>query len=172
MALAPLSASPRRVDLGKRADLLEQSKTFDTRNPRPELNTTMNGKTIEMKEWHSEFSSLGQRRSTLQDDRLRLTEEVMEKDNWEKKNVQMQISPQNRRKAKIGNWNNLKEQVMSQKFTGTELRTPEGRRFQQMVDEISLRDINRFQDVKNKTDDGIPSIKPASGETLTSNSSN
>lgn len=167
LGIALADASPRRVDLGKRSNLLEKKTEFDTRNPRPELNTSLSGTTLEMQEWHSEFSSIGQRKSPLQGEKSPLTEKVMEMDTWEKRNVELKVSPNSRRRATVGNWNNMKEQVMSQKFTHTELRTPEGRRFQQMVDEVSLRDINRFQVVRNKTDDGIPTVEAGSDEALT-----
>lgn len=162
------SASPRKVDLGKRSNLLNKTTEFDTRNPRPEINSQFEGETIEFKEWHANFNSLGEKKSTLQDDRAPIKRELSDKkiSNLNDKTVDFQKSPDSRRMATIGNWNNLKEQVMSSKFTNTELRTPEGRRFQEMVDEVSLQDIHRFVSQKNVTDDGIPSIKAGSGEKL------
>ncbi len=166
LGLSVAVAAPRRVDMGKRSDLLEKSTDFDTRNPRPEINKQFEGKTMELQEWHGNFTSLGEKKSTLQDDRSRFNRETVEMDRFDKEKVSFDKSPDNRRMATVSNWNNLKEQVMSSKFTNTELRTPEGRRFQQMVDEVSLRDINRFQTMKNKTDEGIPQVKAGSGEKL------
>lgn len=166
LSLSMLQASTRRADLSKRSTLTEQTSEFNVRNPRPEMNSTMGGKTIELKDWHGEFSSLGQKKSSLMDKKSELNGQVQEMDTYEKKNVELQVSSNSRRKATVRNWNNLKEQVMSNKFTNTELKTPEGRRFQEMVDQVSLRDVNRFQSQRNKTDDGIPVQKAAAGQPL------
>jgi len=161
-----VSASPRRVDHSKRSPLAEQKTEFDTRNPRPEINKRFKGKTMEIQEWHGNFTTLGEKKSPLQDERAPMNREQVKMDKFEKETVDLQKSPDNRRMATIRNWNSLKEQVMSSKFTNTELRTPEGRRFQEMVDELSLRDIQRFVTQKNVTDKGIPTVQPGSGESL------
>lgn len=166
LGLSVAVAAPRRVDMGKRSDLLENTVNFDTRNPHGELDNQFQGKTMDLKEWHGNFSSLGEKKSNLQDDRSRYNRDTVEMGRFDKKTLDLQKSPDSRRMATIGNWNNLKEQVMASKFTNTELKTPEGRRFQQMVDEVSLRDINRFETQRNMTDEGIPEIKAGSGEKL------
>ncbi|WOO42720.1 hypothetical protein [Rubellicoccus peritrichatus] len=166
LALSVLDAAPRRVDLGKRSTLIEQVTEFDVDSPRPDMNTSLNGKTMQMKDWHGEYSSLGRKKSSLMKKDAPLNTDTKRMDRFEKKNVDLKVSSNSRRRATVRNWNDMKEQVMSHKFTHTELRTPESRRFQEMVDEISLQDVNRFQSMRNKTDDGIPVQRAASGEPL------
>lgn len=162
LAAATLAgAAPRRVDLSTRNTLT--SDRADVTVKRPEMSSQFGGTPMELQQWHGNFSSIGRQRSDVAGERSRMNRQTVEMETVERKTVNLPNSSNNRRRADVKNWGNLKEQVMADRFANTELRSPEGRRMQEMVDEVSLRELNRFQSQRNKTDDGIPSIE-AGGE--------
>lgn len=161
VGVASLDAAPRRLqDLGGTNNLTD--KKFDTgESSRPgsdEMFGTDKSR-IKFEEWHGSYSSIGDKRAdalkTRGGQEFRTGDEI-EYDTMERKEAHISLDTDERKMATVQNWNRVRDNVISHKFSGTEMNTPEARRFSEMVDEVSLRDINRYQFWKNKTDAGIP----------------
>jgi len=159
-------AAPRRLSsLGESNSLTE--KLFDTGdNTKPRGDLMLGDERIKFEEWHGSYSSIGEKRSNVFEqrggDEFR-TEEI-DYSTLERKEARITLEADERKLANVQNWNTVRDNVMSHKFSGTEMKTPEAQRFSEMVDEVSLRDINRYQFMKNKTDAGIPVQTAGSGE--------
>jgi hypothetical protein len=75
------------------------------------------------------------------------------------------------KEAHLSNWDQVRETVLVQKYADAEVSDfadLEGRHFTDMVDQMSLRDINRFQFSSNRPDGPIPVQRPSrpSGDAL------
>lgn len=148
-----LQANPRRLtDFGVRSPLEGELVTPQTQTP--QTAPGFGGAPMEMKEWHSHFSPLGSRRSSLLNQRYAADVERPESIGLSQASINM--DPRRPANETLLNWNRVRENIISERFSHTELQTPQVREFQEMVDQLSLRDINRFQAIRNKTDDGIP----------------
>ncbi len=158
----PLDARVRNIDLGTRSNLLEQKAELDVQ--RPEMHSTLSGQgqRMEFGQWHREFSSIGNRRSPLDNTPLR-EKEVRSRKMVSFDQMEMEMNQGNREMAAIRNWNNMREVVMAEKFSRGEITSPQGRKMQQAVDELSLRDFNRYQTMRNKTDEGVPVQRAGTG---------
>lgn len=152
---ATLDARARKIDLGTRSNLLEQTVELDVQ--RPEMHSTLSGQgqRMEFGQWHREFSSIGKRRSPLENTPLK-EKEVRSRKMVPFERMEMEMYRDNREMAAIRNWNNMREIVMAEKFSRGEITSPQGRKMQQAVDDLSLRDFNRYQTMRNKTDEGVP----------------
>ena len=156
----PLDARVRKIDYGERSKFEEERAEFDIE--RPQMNTTLNNSRLHLVEWHSNFSRLGQQRADLRGGTF--NGNVMEMNVQETKLKNTKLSGNNRRMARLRNWNYLKENVVAGKFSGSEITSPVGRKMQQMVDEVSLQEINRFMFARNQTDEGILATRAGEGE--------
>jgi len=131
---------------------------------RPEMNTSLNGNRLQLVEWHSNFNSLGQKRSDMQGMAADLNGNVFDYELMEKDIKSNTMAGGNRKMARLRNWNYLKENVMAAKFSGSEITSPVGRQFQQLIDEMSLQEVNRFAFSRNQTDEGIPTSRVGEGQ--------
>lgn len=160
VALATLDAAPRRLsDLGGSNNLTD--KKFDTginKSPRSDEMFGNDKSRIKFEEWHGSYSNIGDKKAdalkTRGGQEFRTNE--VSYDTLERQEAQISLDADERKMASVQNWNRVRDNVISHKFSGTEMNTPEARRFSEMVDEVSLQDINRYQFWKNKTDAGIP----------------
>ncbi len=155
-----LDAAPRRLsDLGGSNNLTD--KKFDAGNsssPRGDEMFGADKDKIQFKQWHQSFSSIGDKKANSLQTRggQEFATSQLNYDKIGREEAQISLESDERKMANVQNWNRLRDNVMSHKFSGTELNTPGAQHFSEMVDEVSLRDINRYQFWQNKTDAGIP----------------
>ncbi|WP_269537251.1 hypothetical protein [Cerasicoccus fimbriatus] len=168
VALAAVAdAAPRRLsDLGSSNNLTD--KKFDTstvESPRADEMFGADKDKINFKEWHGSYSSIGDKRVDALQGRggKEFATSELNYNNIPRREAQISLESDERKMANVQNWNRLRDNVMSHKFSGTDLNTPDAQHFSEMVDEVSLRDVNRYQFWQNKTDDGIP-VQTAGGD--------
>ena len=166
---ATLWAPPRRLtDFGLRSSV----DAADARTPEAmemPMASRLQNQSFELKEWHGQFSDLGQRRARLSTSR-RFDTEVVEMPDYGMQRARIRTTETwtgNRERAQ--DWNVVREQVMASRFDPQRAKAPGVRQYESMVDQVSLRDINRFQSVRNQTDDGIPvqDVGSANGSMMT-----
>lgn len=124
-------------------------------------------KTISLKEWDKHFSPIGSKRSPI----------ALE-DGKEKKMFQTRTRTFQDKKfqTEMSRWNEKMKDLY--KSAGIEMddkarivddqklysMMKDSQNFSEMAEEVSLRDLNRYQFRRNRSDDGIPVEKAASGE--------
>ncbi|MEO0795735.1 MAG: hypothetical protein AAFX93_11255 [Verrucomicrobiota bacterium] len=158
IGLSALDAKPRRLsDLGSSNSLTDEK--FDVgESSSPRGDRMFGDNRVNFGEWHGTYSSIGEKRMDTLKQRggKQFSTGEVSYDRFERERATISLDTDDRKLATIQNWNTVRDNVMSDKFSNTEMQTPEARKFSEMVDEVSLRDINRFQFMKNKTDEGIP----------------
>jgi len=156
-----VDAAPRRLsNLGESNNLTDKKfNTGDSSTPRGDEMFGEGKDRIKFGEWHGSYSTIGDKRAdalkTRGGQEFRTGSEI-NYDTMERKEATISLDSDDRKIATVQNWNRVRDNVISHKFSGTEMNTPEARRFSEMVDEMSLRDVNRYQFWQNKTDEGIP----------------
>lgn len=162
-----LDAKPRRLsDLGNRAAV--ESVRFSAPSKDLQMNTNLSGQRIEFGQWHGSFSSIGGKRSGITtDNRFRNQGEMVSFPMVERQNSGIAVEASERRMAPLRNVDQIRDIVIANDFDKMAPRTVEGRALQEMVDEVSLKDINRFQVHRNKTDDGVPVQRAGSSDAPT-----
>ncbi len=166
--LSMLDAAPRRLsDLGGANNLTDKKfNVGDMSSPRSDEMFGAEKDRIKFENWHGSYSTIGDKRVDSLKTRggKEFASDEVEYDMITRKQAQISLDTDERKLANVQNWNRVRDNVMSHKFSGTEMNTPEARRFSEMVDEVSLQDINRYQFWKNKTDAGIPVQTAGSGD--------
>lgn len=162
-----LEAKPSRLgDLGDRS-ALEEAR-FVSPMKTPELNSTLSGQRIEFGQWHGSFSSIGGKRAGVTtDSRSTLQQQMASFPMVERKNANIAVDAAERQMASMRNVDQVREMVLARQYADITPKNVQSRTLQDMVDEVSLKDINRFQVHRNKTDDGIPMQRAGSGEAPT-----
>ena len=156
-----IDARIRKIRYSKRSQVIEQK--FDYQVNKAAQSPAFNKETIQFKEWHKKFTPMARKQSGLGNKTSSIQQQTIEYAPAPQKVVRLSISPHSRKHANAQSWNQLREQIAAERFEQAEISSPQGRQFQDIVDEVSLRDVNRFQFMKNKTDDGIPVEKVSDG---------
>jgi len=161
-----VDAAPRRLSNLGETNSLTEKKFNPGNNTNPRSDLMMQNDRIQFQEWHRSYSSIGEKRvdQFAQRGGKEFRTDTVEYGTWERKEARISLEADQRKLANVKNWNTVRENVLSHQFSGTEMQTPEAKRFSEMVDEVSLRDINRYQFMKNKTDAGIPVQRAGSNE--------
>ncbi len=158
----PLSAGLKKINYGQRSKIEDQkAEGFEVKHP--EMNTQFGGTRMDLTEWHTQFSTLGQKKSTLVSGSDRFSGERMDFDVQEKKLKNTEMAPGNRKMGQVRNWNYAMENLMANKFQGSEITSPAGRQMQQFIDQVNLREVNRFMFERNKTEEGLPVQRAGEG---------
>lgn len=145
----------RRIDFSKRSTAQNQSFTRKSNNL-TQQQSTLGGKKVEFSKWHKQFSKLGSKRSSVALKDGGVDKDLKTFSRVSKKTAPLATGATPRKEAHISNWNHVREMILVSKYSQNTITSPVGRRFQMELDELSLRDLNRFQTQRNKTDDGIP----------------
>ncbi len=135
------------------------NERFDTEVQAPEMTGDFSGN-FPTSRFRQETSPLGQQRADLSP---RNTAGIDPSGRFEttrlpRQDARWSTEARPRQMAPGGNWNTIRENVVSHHFSNTDLRTPESRQMQEMVDAISLQQLNRFTTVRNSVSDGIPQV--------------
>lgn len=157
-----LEGKPRRLsDLGGRSAV--ENVRFSAPMQDIKMNDRMQGQRVEFGQWHGAFSSIGGKRAGVSTED-RFNSQMLTFANVEHKEAGIAIEAAERQMAPLRNVNQMRDIVIAQDFNKMAPRTVEGRAMQEMVDEMSLKDINRFQVHRNKTDEGVPVQEAGSGQ--------
>ncbi|MGF1452474.1 MAG: hypothetical protein ACFB21_10420 [Opitutales bacterium] len=162
LATLVLDARPRTLnDLGGRSDLSDQVKPKDVKET--EMAEGFENR-IDFQDYHTKFSEIGTRRtSLLERDPANLNTEVQKMDRFPSRRGRWSTDQRyDSERVEVRDWNRLREDMFSHQFSRTELRTPEARRIQDMVDRISLQELNRFTAIRNQMTDGVPEVQAGS----------
>ncbi|MBC2595825.1 hypothetical protein H5P28_16285 [Ruficoccus amylovorans] len=151
----------KKINYGQRSSLEDDKAEFDVQ--KPEMSTQFGGTKMDLTQWHSQFSTLGQKKSSLLTGGNRFSGEQIEYSMQDKKLKNTNMAPGNRSMAQMRNWNSAMDTVMANKFQMGEVTAPAGRKMQNFIDDVNLRDINRYMFANNKTEDGIPVQRAGEG---------
>lgn len=157
-----VDARPRNIDLRKRSSLL--GKKVEMNIVRFDKNKSMGNRRFDIKEWHKQYSSLGNKKSHVTVSGESNEKKLKRFERFEKQDADVQLTSNERKMANLKNWNQLREVVKASKYSKDAITSPVGRQFNEMVDEITLGEINRFQTVRNddRSNREIP-VEPLSG---------
>lgn len=166
-ASLPLTAAlgPNRVDLTKKSDV------GDKRVPKTmhemEVKEGFTDQRFPVKEWHGQFSPLGQRRAAIDvrepREKNRIRPPVIEMEKKDRK-----LASMNGRKAFVRNFDRVRENQLVPKysearvFTVKEGTVPQPSKKQPR--ETSMRDINRFTFQRNHSDEAGVKVDRAGAE--------
>lgn len=155
-------AKPRRLtDMGARSPI--EGMRFTPQMQDIKTNDRMQAQRVEFGQWHGSFSSIGGKRSAMSTD-SRFNSQMLNFPQFERRDAGIAVDAAERQMAPLRNADQVRDIVIASHFDKMAPRTVEGRALQEMVDEMSLKDINRFQVHRNKTDDGVPVQTAGSGE--------
>jgi|GEM_PF-6429623 len=156
LVVSSLDARPRKLDLSKR------SRLSTTPIEVPKLDNSQRANLADNRfkftEWHKQYSSIGRKKASVSVEVSAYEDAVLEMGRFERKRASIEVTADKKELAKLRNWNRVREAVMASKFNSVDITSPVGRHIQEMVDEVSLAQINRFQTVRNEPEDevGIP----------------
>jgi hypothetical protein len=149
--------------VGKKADRVEKKKFEKKPWGKPESSRLMD-KTFPIKEWNKHFSSLGSKRAPItlseRDAKKRFEVEVLDR-----KTVDFEMSEWNDRMADLHERAGIQLDDKAQLTADRQLYSKmmqDAPHYREMKEELSLRDLNRFQFRRNRTDDGVPVKKAGS----------
>jgi len=164
MTLSLLEANPRTVSFaGKRATSVEGQRVEKKLWAQPQTNYMMN-KTFPIEQWESHFSSLGSKRApiSLSEDKDKV---LFKTKMLDQKMVRFEMSQWNEqlsdlhKKAGI-EMDDKARLVADQKLYYMMLQ--DSQKYSGMADELSLRELNRYQFRRNRSDSDIPVEKAGS----------
>ncbi|MDP0498380.1 MAG: hypothetical protein Q7Q73_19485 [Verrucomicrobiota bacterium JB024] len=158
----PASAGLKKINYGQRSSIQDE-KADDFEVKQPEMNTQFDGQRMDLSQWHTQFSTLGQKKSEMLSGADRFSGEKQEFAMQEMKMKNTSMAPGNRKMTQPRNWNYAMDNLMAGKFQGAEITSPVGRQMQQYIDEVNLRDMNRYVFQSNMTEDGIPVQRTGEG---------
>ena len=164
MIVSFLDANPSTVSfVGKRAILVEGRRVDKKLWARPDNDFLMN-KTFPIGQWEKHFSSLGSKRASIS-----LTEnkdkQLFKTSILEEKMVRFEMSQWNEKLGDLHKKAGIEMDdkvrlIADQKLYYAMLQDSE--KFSDMSDEISLRELNRYQFRRNRSDSDIPVEKAGS----------
>ena len=167
MALPALEANTRSpLGLsGRRADGIENQR-FDKKLWQPSQSSSLTDKRFPLKEWDKHFSPLGGKRAPIpvevQEDRA-----IFETKRIDRKEINFDMARWNERMADLHEKAGIEmgdeaalvaDQRRYAAFVG------DTQQFSEMGEELSLRDINRFQFRRNRSDGEVPVQRAGAAE--------
>lgn len=159
---------PREVDVTKRQPNPAEQKV-PMRVQDPKMASRISDKRMPITRWHGEFSSIGQRRSSIS------VRETNQKNMVKPQIVPMnrlnrKTAPQNGRVAFVRNFDHVRENKKVEKFRDARVvNVQEAARAaptrEKENKEVSMRDVNRFTFHRNQYEEGPVRVQqPGSGE--------
>ena len=166
MAFSFLYADTRTTAFGSRRANKVEDKRVDKRMwAQPGSNPMMN-KRFPIEQWDKHFSSMGSQRApiTLQEGKKK---EIFQTKTLDRRAVNFDMSRWNEKMADLHRRAGIEMDDRAQLVADRQLYNmmlQDTERFRDMGDELSLRDLNRYQFRRNRSDDGIPVEKAGSGD--------
>jgi hypothetical protein len=165
VSVAYLEANSRTLDFtSRRADRVENKKFDKQMWAQPQGNSMMD-KTFPMKEWDKHFSSVGSKRApiTLKDSKEK---KIFRTETLDRKEFDVEMSRWNERMADLHKKAGIKMDDQAQLVADQQLYSAmlqDTQQFSDMGDEVSLRDLNRYQFRRNRSDGAVPVEQAGSG---------
>lgn len=160
-----LDANPLSGLVGRKAEGVEKKRVEKKLWTRPEA-SSLQDKTFPIKEWNKHFSSLGSKRAPIalreKDAKKRFDVEILER-----KTVDFEMSDWNKRMADLHQRAGIEMDKKAQLTADRKLYNmmlQDAPHYQELAEELSLRDLNRFQFRRNHSADSVPVQKAGSGE--------
>ncbi|HKK18063.1 MAG TPA: hypothetical protein VJ952_05220 [Opitutales bacterium] len=151
--------------IGRKADSVEKKKVEKKIWSKPGK-SRLQDKTFPIKEWNKHFSSLGSKRAPIsmseKDKKKRFKVEVLDR-----KTVDFEMSRWNERMAELHERAAIQMDDRARLFADRQLydmMLQDAENYKELAEKLSLRDLNRFQFRRNRTDEGVPVKKAGSGE--------
>ncbi len=164
--LLSVSGNTRTVDFaGRKADRVED-KRFDRKMWTQPERSTLQNKSFPIEEWNKHYSSLGSKRAPI------AVNERREKERFETRMIDresfpLEISRWNERMADLHKRAGIEVDDQAQIAANRQLYNmmmQDTRQYANLAEELSLRDINRFQFRSNRPDGQIPTQQAGSSE--------
>jgi hypothetical protein len=167
MALPPIvveARSPLGLS-GRRADRIENQRFDKKRWQQPQSNSLME-KRFPLKEWDKHFSPVGTKRAPIsvegQGDRA-----IFETNRIDREEMSFEMARWNERMADLHEKAGIElsdeaDLVANQRMYSALLGDAE--QFSDLGEKLSLRDINRYQFRRNRSDDDVPVQRAGAGE--------
>ncbi|MGZ0654307.1 hypothetical protein ACWPKS_01765 [Coraliomargarita sp. W4R72] len=161
----PDSKSRTLASTARRAEVVEDKRVKKQMWAQPEMNSMMN-KSFPIGKWDKHFSSVGSKRSPimLTDDKEK---QMFDTKTLDREEVSFEMSRWNEHMKdlhqKAGITLDDRAQLVADKQLYN-MMLQDTQKFSEMGDQVSLRDINRYQFRRNRSDDGVPVEKAGSGK--------
>jgi hypothetical protein len=162
-----LNANRTLSDLvGRKADRVQDKKVEKKLWSKPGK-SRLQDKTFPIKEWNKHFSSLGSKRAPItlseKDKKKRFEAEILDFDE-----VSFEMSEWNERMADLHKRARIqmddKARLTADRRLYDKMMLGEAKHYTEIAEELSLRDLNRFQFRRNRTADGVPVKKAGEAE--------
>lgn len=166
VALSVVHGAPRQVDLGKELEIEQwHGWVGAVSGARSKGLSPLAGRRVEITEWHRQYSSWGQQRAAWST-RDKYPSQTLTYDTVEREVRPRTMSGMNRRQTTMRNVDHLQRRSMVDRYRNAPVGRLEERQdmIHEMVEELSLQDINRYQFRSTRLDDGgLPVQQPADG---------
>ncbi|PXA04750.1 hypothetical protein DDZ13_06160 [Coraliomargarita sinensis] len=166
MSSSFMEAIPGFSDLvGRKAERVEE-KRVEKKFWSGKEQSRLQDKTFPIKEWNKHFSSLGSKRAPITLDEKK-KKERFEVEVLDRKTMDLEMSRWNERMADLHKRADIKmdkeaELVADRKLYNMMLQ--DSPHYMELAEELSMRDLNRFQFRRNRSDDGVSVKKAGSGD--------
>lgn len=162
-ALGLLHAAPTKVDLGEEVDIEQWRGGIDaTNSARSKGLAPLAGRRVEITNWHAQYSNLGQQRAAWST-RDRFPSPSVEYDTVEREVRPRTMSRLNRQHTSMRNIDHLQQRNFVDRYKNAPVGRLETQQdmIHDMVSELSLQDINRYQFRSSHNDGaGVPVRQP------------
>jgi len=164
--MAYSEVNSRTLDFtSRRADRVENKRVDKKMWAQPQTNSLMN-KTFPIEQWDKHFSSVGSKRAPIS-----LTEQkdkqMFKTKTFDRKEVEFDMSRWNEQMADLHKKAGIEMDDRAQLVADQRLyymMLQDAEQYRDMGVEVSLRDLNRFQFRRNRSNDGVPVEKAGSGQ--------
>lgn len=149
---------------GRKAERVEEKKVEKKLWDKPKASRLQN-KTFPIKEWNKHFSSLGSKRAPIALNEKK-EKERFEVKTLERKTFDIEMSRWNERMADLHKRAAIQLDDKAQIAADRQLydmMLQDTQSYREMAEELSLRDLNRFQFRRNRSDDGVPVQRAGEG---------
>jgi len=169
MTVAYLDAESRTLGFAtKKADRIESQRFEKKIWGQSGSRTFTKKKSFPLKEWDMHFSSIGSKRAPimLEDGKEKQLFKTKTK-TFENKAMHLEMSRWNDRMKDLHKTAGIDMDDKARLVSDQRLYSmmmQDAQRFSEMAEQVSLRDLNRYQFRRNRSDDGIPVEKAGSGQ--------
>lgn len=168
MTAAYLEAESRTLGFTTRKADRIQGQRFEKKLWGQSGSRTLSKKSFPLTQWDKHFSSVGSKRAAIdlvdgKEKQMFKTETV----SFQDKEMQFEMSRWNEKMKDLHKSAGIKMDDKAQLVSDQRLYSmmmKDSKSFRDMAEEVSLRDLNRYQFRRNRTDDGVPVEKAGSGE--------
>lgn len=165
LAAASLQANTRDLDIAaRRADRLGNKRVVKQMWTQPQGNSLTN-KRFPIEQWDKHYSSVGSKRSpiSMQEN---AEKKMFRSKTFERKKIDFEMSRWNERVVDLHQKAGIKMDDQARLAADQQLyrMLQNTQQFSEMGDEVSLRDVNRFQFRRNRSDEAIPVQAAGAGQ--------